>query len=811
MDWCDVCGLKSSSAATAAPLLLCRSCGVRVHPNCYGLFSRHGSSSSNVAFECWACQAAAPVASKNDPTRKGPGMVKSVNRNESLTKRLPRYVNYDDGRRPVEGKSGRPLHRHRPTDCCLCGLDDGTDWFHAMHPIYHRVGNKGRPLLLEGNNASSTTTASVSSSPASSAATSTALLNKPDRVAWAHTVCCWTLYAYQRTGPCVFPCRMSGAKISMSSNSRSNGNDNDKGSGGTPSKGKRDSAPLSMSSPKSKVKLLTIDESDDNNDNDDDDDYYESTFNSSHKHTKINKSHVDEEQDYGKSNLSVASEALEAAKDDLTVHHFAYCSLKSDAWSKIQNHQDEVRCRICNLKECSDNGNFRVPIQCYKGDEHEFPKFKAHTKRKSPSRRGPLCDKKGACTAGMHVGCAMYGAREKRRTATSSTTASGSSAIDDTAKAPPSTTAATLPVPRCVFFIPPQVDARGHVAKSVGVNVFCQHHGQEWVDTARERRAAAVSSRVSSTESTAGIATGKAKDAAPVAVVVVATATAHQGPSPKIPRKPPPHKQGVASSSSIRNSNSGSVPSSSLQRHGQSETLQAVNTDAKQAADVSSVAPIGTAATGGPSQKKRKEPPSQVDRGIYGTAATATATAVATSTSATQSKSRRTLETATIGDMAAPAAAARPIQTPKAMRPEQEPHDDDGMDFGFSDTMLLQQQQDFTEERIVDEAKREILRLEDERRFLHLDDILSFTRAQWMIQWPSITHEQSLSLEFDSFWERVTTKVYTALTYSKQPTNWSFLASQEGQAKYASTWDTIEVIPMKHVGTKAGGSKEKNR
>jgi hypothetical protein len=71
----------------------------------------------------------------------------------------------------------------RPTECCLCSVDDGSDWYHAMHPVYDHYGPSGRQLVLPPN----------------------ADHDHP-RLAWAHTLCLLTIGAHCKTRGCVYGC-----------------------------------------------------------------------------------------------------------------------------------------------------------------------------------------------------------------------------------------------------------------------------------------------------------------------------------------------------------------------------------------------------------------------------------------------------------------------------------------------------------------------------------------------------------------------------------------------------------------------------
>lgn len=131
----------------------CKKCGVGVHNECYGLPS---TAAANPDFVCWACAAVGTT-------------VRVRRRDEKTGQRLALKVT------------------QRPTECCLCSVDDKNDWYHAMHPIYDHYGVTGRQLLLPPDRDHS-----------------------EPRLAWGHTLCCFAINSYSQTSGCVYGCTADG-------------------------------------------------------------------------------------------------------------------------------------------------------------------------------------------------------------------------------------------------------------------------------------------------------------------------------------------------------------------------------------------------------------------------------------------------------------------------------------------------------------------------------------------------------------------------------------------------------------------------
>ncbi|GAX13524.1 hypothetical protein FisN_27Lh035 [Fistulifera solaris] len=142
---CDICLGKNQCAGM--PLWSCRTCHIHIHPLCYGLEKAEESN-----FECWACRAVGTEIHGRDLKT---GQMKKFN----VTA--------------------------RPTECCLCGVDNGTEFLHAMHPVYDYHG--GYHIILP------------------------ATKEGPERLAWAHSLCCFALCSHDQTSGCLYGCTMKGS------------------------------------------------------------------------------------------------------------------------------------------------------------------------------------------------------------------------------------------------------------------------------------------------------------------------------------------------------------------------------------------------------------------------------------------------------------------------------------------------------------------------------------------------------------------------------------------------------------------------
>jgi PHD-finger len=159
--FCDLCwGLDGKLGRI---LQTCQSCGVSVHKECYGIEHKNkknkkkkNDTTNCYNFTCWACLAV--------------GTFVKVRERDPISQQRIQY-NISS----------------RPTECMLCSVDDGNQWYHAMHPIYDDYGKNGRQMVLP------------------------AVGDKPKRLAWAHTLCCYTINSIDSpTTGCVYGCNQAG-------------------------------------------------------------------------------------------------------------------------------------------------------------------------------------------------------------------------------------------------------------------------------------------------------------------------------------------------------------------------------------------------------------------------------------------------------------------------------------------------------------------------------------------------------------------------------------------------------------------------
>lgn len=112
--YCDICQMKDRFKDMI--LLQCKDCKVKIHDRCYGIdVTKFGKQDAQ--FSCWACRAV--------------GKSVKVRERDAST-----------GKRIVRNQS------ERPTQCCLCSVNDGTTQMHAMHAIFDAHGTRGRQIWL---------------------------------------------------------------------------------------------------------------------------------------------------------------------------------------------------------------------------------------------------------------------------------------------------------------------------------------------------------------------------------------------------------------------------------------------------------------------------------------------------------------------------------------------------------------------------------------------------------------------------------------------------------------------------------------
>lgn len=152
---CDVCLRKDGSRGFI--LQKCKTCGLNVHGDCYGMAE---STEKNPDWQCWACRAIGKIIEGRKPGRE------------------------DRHGRDQPGYLEKVVQTARPTRCELCSITDGI---HAMHPLYDAPGKKGRQLLL----------------PATGGA------EKDVQPAWVHTLCAMA-HAASRSSTGVYGCDVNG-------------------------------------------------------------------------------------------------------------------------------------------------------------------------------------------------------------------------------------------------------------------------------------------------------------------------------------------------------------------------------------------------------------------------------------------------------------------------------------------------------------------------------------------------------------------------------------------------------------------------
>ena len=144
-SFCDICWQRPSRYGMT--FRTCTDCGVGVHDECYGIVRDDDGKS---AFTCWACQA---VGTK------------------------------------IKIRGGKSIAvTKRPTACCLCSVDDGMDWPHAMHPVYDKDRLDGRHSIVAGTK---------------------------DTLAWAHSLCGFFLNSSGTTQGCIYGCIANGDYVGM--------------------------------------------------------------------------------------------------------------------------------------------------------------------------------------------------------------------------------------------------------------------------------------------------------------------------------------------------------------------------------------------------------------------------------------------------------------------------------------------------------------------------------------------------------------------------------------------------------------------
>ena len=312
---CDMCW--GAHGDHGFRLLQCQKCHLRVHDECYGLVSppapnesptnnnpNNNDNNQNPSdtpswtsfwFTCWACQSVGSV-------------VKFRQRDPATGKRLQFAVT------------------ERPTECCLCSVDDGLDRPHAMHPLYDDYGLKGRQIRLppskpsslgvlaqqQSRRGSSTTTLQ---GPETGKLSSNNLL--PARPAWAHTLCAMFMNS-AKVGGFVFGCFKDGTFG-----------------------GEQDEDDMSLDREEVDPARLVWDDD-------------TASLNSALGHGPTDNNDDDD--------------------DDGNLHHFVFMQEKwygkqNESVKLIKERQTELKCIQCASR---DEGTLRVAMQCFANDDDEW-------------------------------------------------------------------------------------------------------------------------------------------------------------------------------------------------------------------------------------------------------------------------------------------------------------------------------------------------------------------------------------------------------------------------------------------------------
>jgi hypothetical protein len=142
--YCSICWRRDG--VQGAILQQCHDCKVLFHNDCYGMPSEMARDPHLL---CHAC--------------KSVGDVIKVRQRDSTGKRIAIEI------------------KERPTECCLCSVDD-KEILLPMHPVYDDYGSSGRQILLP---ADPTT-------------------NRKKRLAWAHSLCAFVICSTPQTAGCVY-------------------------------------------------------------------------------------------------------------------------------------------------------------------------------------------------------------------------------------------------------------------------------------------------------------------------------------------------------------------------------------------------------------------------------------------------------------------------------------------------------------------------------------------------------------------------------------------------------------------------------
>jgi hypothetical protein len=431
---------------------------------------------------------------------------------------------------------------------------------------------------------------------------------------------------------------------------------------------------------------------------------------------------------------SANSTLLETELDACSIHHFAFCSPNSETWQIIKEHQYELRCKICG----DDSGEFQVPVQCSWNDENEFLLL-----REAKSKLSSLAkaDKK-PCTFSTHLGCAIWGRNANKEYFGH----------------------------RRVFFVAAVTDADGRIESHATINIFCDEHAQEL------HRCQA--SGCNTVRHPPHFRITYQKFVAPAPPPKKASSRA----------KPANDKPTRKRRAKTANGNADKKKS----------TPKPIKIDALVYAPVNDLVDTPSA-TGSPEKYhrpanvKEKEPRS-----------------ISNALAALEPTDREIEEWTTDNDVEAcamefPDRNHRPAEvndkeplgisnTSAALEPPAEELDDWTTNndveacANSAEPTLLHQIND----TLRQEAVREILSLEEDGRYPHLEDILESAQSRWKTRLDTCSFTT-----FQTFWKQVASAVYDSLEhYSAEPNDWSLLKDPKAAEAWASEWDEMEVVQL---------------
>jgi hypothetical protein len=170
--YCDVCWKKDG--VDDMILQTCCVCNVSVHNECYGIDGDEVFKQKKDNWKCWACDSIGMKINTRhivDPTT-----------NQRL------QIKIDS----------------RPTECVLCNVDDKSDWYHAMHPLYDSSGYRARQIVVPADPIITISNSNTTSDKVRQQR------QRPTRLAWAHTLCCLAINNAFGVNGSIYGCTQDG-------------------------------------------------------------------------------------------------------------------------------------------------------------------------------------------------------------------------------------------------------------------------------------------------------------------------------------------------------------------------------------------------------------------------------------------------------------------------------------------------------------------------------------------------------------------------------------------------------------------------